>query len=153
MERSFVSTPSALRERLSKVRHLRRPRDASGFTLIELLIVMVILAVLMAVALPLYLGATFNSEIATCRSNMQSLADGESAYRTRTPTHTFTTTLSDLSGDLLNMPICPKNGTYTLEVSDGTKTANNGNIVPAGGVIIKCSAAGHGVFAPGIDSQ
>jgi type IV pilus assembly protein PilA len=124
-----------------------------GFTLIEILIVMVILAVLMAIALPLYLGATFNSEIATCRSNMQSIADAESAYRTRTPTHTFTTTLANLSGDLLNMPLCPSNGTYSVAISDGTLTAHNGKTVPAGGVIVKCTAAGHDVYAPGIDSD
>ena len=118
-----------------------------------MLIVVAILAVLMAVALPLYLGATFNSEIATCRSNMQSIADAESAYRTRNPTHTFTTVMTDLSGDLLNTPVCPTNGTYSVEISDGTQTAKNGKTVPAGSLLVRCSATGHGVFAPGVDSD
>ena len=118
-----------------------------------MLIVVVILAVLMAVALPLYLGATFNSEIATCRANMQSIADAEAAYRTRTATHMFTTVLSDLNGDLLSTPLCPSSGTYSAEISDGTLLAKNGRTVPIGGLLVKCSAAGHGVFAPGVDSD
>src|SRR5207249_2933663 len=114
------------RQRYTQVKQRRRPQNGAGFTLIEMLVVVVILAVLMAVALPLYLGATFNSEIATCRANMQSIADAEAAYRTRTATHMFTTVLSDLNGDLLSTPLCPNSGTYSAEISDGTLLAKNG---------------------------
>src|SRR5437016_13990360 len=72
----------------------------SGFTLIELLIVILILAILMAVALPLYLGAVSDSQIKTCRANMQTIANAEAAWKTSDTSHTYTTTLSNLNGNL-----------------------------------------------------
>src|SRR5687768_6752483 len=67
----------------------------TAFTLIELLIVVLILAILMAVSLPLYLGVASDSQLKVCRANMQTLADAEAAYRTQTPSHTFTTVMSN----------------------------------------------------------
>src|SRR5579872_6383758 len=107
----------------------------------------------MAVALPQYLGAATTSMIDSCRANMQSIADAEQAYRIRNPVHAFTTNLSDLNGDLGVPPTCPAQGVYTVPISDGTNHAQNGSPVPAGGILIQCSAVGHGVFAPGIDSN
>ncbi len=107
----------------------------------------------MAVALPLYVSAVMESETKTCRSNMFSIASAEQAYKTRISTHTYTTNLADLFPDLGTTPICPRAGLYTVTISDGTGTANNGGTVPNGGQIVHCSAAGHGVFAPGMDGQ
>jgi type IV pilus assembly protein PilA len=131
----------------------RRNRNRKGFTLIELLIVILVLAILMAVALPLYLSAVADSQLKTCRSNMQTIANAEQAYKTSTPGHVYTTNLADLNSNLGSTPICPSAGTYSVTISTGASTANNGTAVPAGGLVIACSATGHGVFAPGIDSE
>ena len=40
--------------------------------MVELLIVTLIMAILMAVALPLYLGAVGDAQVKTCRANMAS---------------------------------------------------------------------------------
>ena len=53
-----------------KTRSTRR-----GFTLIELLVVVLILAILMSVALPLYLSAVGDSQKKTCRANLQTIAN------------------------------------------------------------------------------
>lgn len=135
--------------KLIRKRNLKR----KGFTLIELLIVILVLAILMAVALPLYLAAVSDSQVKTCRANMQTIANAEAAYKTSSTGHTYTTNLSDLAGNLGATPVCPSNGTYSVQISDGTLTANNGTTVPSGGLVISCSATGHGKFAPGIDSQ
>jgi type IV pilus assembly protein PilA len=124
-----------------------------GFTIIELLVVILILSVLMAVAMPLYLGAISRSEVTTCRSNMYSIAHAETAYRARCQEHTYTTNLSDLKADLGANPVCPAGGTYSVQISDGNLAANNGDMVQAGGIVVKCTAPGHGVFAPGVDSE
>ncbi len=128
-------------------------RRVGGFTLIELLIVILILAILMSVALPLYLGAVANADKRACRANMQSIANAEAAYRTRSSTHAYTTDLSLLNTDLGATPVCPRGGTYSVTISDGTATANNGTTVPSGGLVISCTRPRHGGFAPGIDSD
>jgi len=135
--------------RLSKKVRVRR----KGFTLIELLIVLLILAILMSVSLPLYLAAVEDSQLKVCRANMQTIANAEVAYKTQDPAHQFTTTLSDLNANLGATPVCPSGGVYSVEISTGASTANNGSTVPNGGLVILCSAAGHGVFAPGIDAE
>src|ERR1041385_289155 len=135
------------------MRILRRDPKRRAFTLIELLIVILVLAILMAVALPLYLAAVSDSQVKTCRANMQTISNAEAAWKTSDPTHTYTTTLTNLNANLGATPVCPSGGAYSVTIATGTETANNGTAVPAGGLIVACTAAGHGVFAPGIDSQ
>jgi type IV pilus assembly protein PilA len=128
--------------------------DRKAFTLIELLIVILILAILMAVALPLYLAAVNDSEVKTCRANMQTISNAEAAFKTSNAPHVYTTDLSNLSNNIGNIQsICPSGGTYSVTISGGSDSANNGTTVPSGGLIVHCTASGHGVFAPGIDSQ
>jgi len=136
---------------LNRIRMQRKSRK--GFTLIELLIVILVLAILMAVALPLYLAAVTDSQIKTCRANMQTISNAEAAWKTSDTSHTYTTTLTNLNSNLGATPVCPNGGTYAVVISTGVETANNSAVVPAGGLIVSCSFAGHGVFAPGIDSQ
>ena len=124
-----------------------------GFTLIELLVVILVIAILMAVAMPLYLGSLTDSQVKTCRSNMWSIAQSEQAYKTRVAPHAYTTQMSDLAPDLGANTVCPSGGHYSLVISNGTETANNGALVPIGGIVVKCDGPAHGVFAPGIDSR
>src|SRR5579871_5281496 len=126
----------------------RQPKHSTlrrGFTLIELLIVILVLAILMAVALPLYLAAVSDSQTKTCRANMQSISNAEAAYKTSQAAHTYTTTLSNLNANLGATPVCPSGGTYSVTISTGSSTANNGTTVPSGDLVISCSASGHGV--------
>ena len=132
---------------------LLRKRNKRGFTLIELLVVILVLAILMAVALPLYLAAVSDSQVKTCRSNMQTIANAEAAYKTANSAHVYTTVLSNLNDNLGATPVCPSAGTYGVTLSTGSTTANNGGSVPNGGLVVTCTATGHGRFAPGIDSQ
>jgi type IV pilus assembly protein PilA len=104
-------------------------RNARGFTLIEILVVILILAVLLAVAIPLYLRSLHDSERQTCRSNMQTIASAEQAYRVRSPGHVFATDLTDLidpsgaGSDLPSVPRCPNDSTpesldYRVVIND-----------------------------------
>src|SRR6266513_6315164 len=116
-----------------------RNRKRRAFTLIELLIVILILAILMAVALPLYLAAVTDSQVKTCRANMQTISNAEAAWKTSDTTHTYTTTLSNLNANLGSTPVCPSGGTYSVTISTGASTANNGTTVPSGGLGVACS--------------
>jgi type IV pilus assembly protein PilA len=124
-------------------------KNKRGFTLIELLVTVLILAILMAIALPLYLSAIADSERKTCRANLQTIANAEMAYRVRTRGG-FTATIADLNGDLLNTPVCPNAGTYSVTV--GT---------PPNSFTVNCNVADHNAggngesngYSPGVNSQ
>ena len=120
------------------MKHLRK---RAGFTLIELLVVILILAILMAIALPLYLRAVRDSNRQTCRSNMQTIANALQAFKVRSVGHVYPgqtvpgtaidLTLATFIGpnasdtDLQALPQCPTdsvpgdNDDY-LAVEDGT---------------------------------
>ena len=138
-------------------------KSVQGFTLIELLVVVLILAILMAVALPLYLNAVADSQKKTCRSNMQTIANavqakyvqgaGATTYATIAAAGVTPANLPDLQA----APICPNAGTYTI-VTTGTLNDSTGaaNPVPATAYGISCSYTGppaHGGFIPGVMSN
>ncbi len=120
-----------------------------AFTLIELLVVVLILAILMAIAMPLYLNAAAESERRTCRSNMQTVATANQAYKINSAGHLYTDKFSDLK-DLPNTPICPSAGAYTIKLDE-----------PSAGVFtVHCSRAPHDDngtggtgYSPGRDGQ
>ena len=124
-------------------------RNNRGFTLIELLVTVLILAILMAIALPLYLSAIADSERKTCRANLQTIANAEMAYRVRTRTG-FTSSINDLVPDLAAVPKCPTNNAYSVAV--GT---------PTGSFTVNCSNTAHNLggtgepvgYSPGLNSQ
>ena len=119
-----------------------------GFTLIELLVVVLILAILMSVALPLYLSAVGDSQKKVCRSNLQTISTAVQAARTRGLLADYSTLMgavrNDHELDLVTNPICPQSGTYTVEMgSSGDNTTFKA----------KCSITAHGTFEPGVDSN
>src|SRR5437588_2665721 len=118
-----------------------------GFTLIELLVVVLILAILMAVSIPLYLSAIADSQKKTCRSNMQTIANAVQAGRVKSQLSDYSTFVGSVSttleADLQAIPVCPTAGIYTIE---------NGTSGSASTFRVRCGAAGHGTFEPGVDS-
>lgn len=112
-----------------------------GFTLIELLVVVLILAILMAVALPLYLNAVQDAETKTCRSNLQTISNAVQAKRVSTRTTYAAIGAGGLAAalpDLQSAPICPSAGVYTVALT------------PAPYSVI-CTL--HGTFTPGVSAS
>lgn len=126
--------------------------NKKGFTLVELMIVVVILGILVAIAIPIFSSVTKNAKKRTCQSNMRVIlgnalqigTDNDSNFDKILSSGTFPvgssinlTTSTNLSDDFLSrikggvIPDCPDNGEYTL-------THNSDNEVQ-----ISCSVTYH----------
>ncbi len=70
----------------------RRERDDEGFTLIELMVVLLIIAILMAIAIPTFLGARNTANARSTQSNLRNALTAEQTNWTNS--QTFTQNLS-----------------------------------------------------------
>lgn len=128
--------------------NFNRTRANKGFSLVELLAVVLILAVLAAVAVPLYINTRKTSAARACKANIAAIAAAESAFALRNGVYSITpngaydaANLTSTSG-LVGAPeglsaavVCPLTGTntYTI-VAAPTATANTKN-----SITINCS--------------
>lgn len=92
-------------------------------------------------------------EAMECRELQARIARAEQSYKARSHSRSYTLDVRDLAA-LDRYPICPDGGRLTVTISRGRPSdrAEDGRIVPDGGLIVRCSHHGHGVFAPGLDS-
>lgn len=130
----------------------KRTLRHGGRSLIETIVAVFIVAIMMAVSYTVFLSAFTDSRTKSCRANLQIIADEEDQYRLKSSTRSYTTVISSLSTLGSTTPICQDGGTYSVTISNGTQTAQNGQTVPSGQIIVSCSVAAHGKYAPGIDS-
>jgi len=116
-----------------------------GFTLIELLVVVLILAILMSVALPLYLSAVGDSQRKTCRANLQTIANTvQSKYvkdQAADYSGFYAAVSTALEPDLQAVPKCPTAGTYSVAAGSVALTT------------YKVICTKHGSFEPGVDNN
>ena len=138
---------------MHRVQRLTASRNRKGFTLIELLVVVLILAILMAVAMPLYLSAVSDAQKKTCRANMQTIANAVQAARIKSGAADYGTLITGgvaiaTLPDLTAVPVCPNAGAYSLANGSSASTAT---------FQVKCAygtgAGAHGKFEPGVDNN
>ncbi len=95
---------------------MRRTKNQKGFTIMELMIVIVIIGILIAIAVPAYNSFRARAQERACQSNMRTLKTAAAIYFA--DTNTDATAVTDLTPYLDNAEgiTCPTtNATYTVE--------------------------------------
>jgi prepilin-type N-terminal cleavage/methylation domain-containing protein len=115
----------ALKERKMK-------RSNSGFTLVEIMIVVAIIGLLAAIAIPSFVNARIKSQQNSCINNLRQISGAKDQYALD-KNGTAPTALSDLVGYdmyIAKLPSCPASGTYAIGAlgADPTCTVNGHTI-------------------------
>lgn len=100
---------------------MRKLMNKKGFSLVELMIVVVIMGILIAVAIPLYGAVTKNANNKTCSNNIKSIKSNAATYASTYNEHVKAKADLKSMYDDGAMPVCPIDKTKAYKVSIGDK--------------------------------
>jgi prepilin-type N-terminal cleavage/methylation domain-containing protein len=107
------------------------PGKRRGFTLVEIMIVVVIIGILLAIAVPNFIRARESSRAKSCVANLKSINGAKEQWAIdHKKTSTDTPTEDDLYGAdkyVKSTPSCPSGGTYTLSAIGTAPTCDKGD--------------------------
>jgi type IV pilus assembly protein PilA len=119
-------------------------RTEEGFTLIELMVVVLIIAILLAIAIPSFLGARGKAQERAAQSNVRNALTAEKTYFTDNQVYTATaTSLSAIEPSLTFVSASPASGSKEVQVLVGDVTTG---ATITGGVVCLVGQTSGGKF-------
>ncbi len=123
---------------------MRKMMNKKGFSLVELMIVVVIMGILIAVAIPLYGAITENANNKTCTNNIKAIKSNAATYKSSYNADVNLAELKKMFDDG-NLPDCPFD-------QDGDNTDYDVSIETNGAVKVACLYNGTEKHAPKEDT-
>ena len=115
---------------------MKRFRKSKGFTLVEIMIVVLIIGILLAIAVPNFIKARESSRKQTCIANLKQIDSAkeqcamENKWDTGAPV-AWTDLVNGANGYMKAQPTCPSGGTYTINVVGTSPTCTvAGHVLP-----------------------
>ena len=95
---------------------MNRFKKSKGFTLVEIMIVVLIIGILMAIAVPNFIRARESSRTSSCIANLKQVDSAKEQYAMDARlSQGGTVAMTDLSPTYMkSVPTCPAGGTYAV---------------------------------------
>lgn len=104
-------------------------RSKKGFTLVELMVVVIILGILVAIAIPIYNNVTGDAQKKACAANERTLEGAVAMYQAANGGVMPNTVNQLVTGGFIEAePTCPVDGTssYEIDPDNGTVSCKGG---------------------------
>lgn len=112
---------------------MKRFRKSKGFTLVEIMIVVLIIGILLAIAVPNFIKARESSRKQTCIANLKQIdsAKEQCAMEQKWDSGNACSFADLVPTYIKTQPSCPSGGTYTVNAIGTPPTCSvNGHVLP-----------------------